>query len=368
VLVTSAGASPPAPPPADPADVADAQAVAAAAQSAKGSRDDTASLQSRLDAGGTVSLSALAGGACYQTRGLWVTRDGTTITTPDGACIRYLGRSTDARLKSGDGDLIYANALFFVNRTSMTAATPQHIRISNLRLIIPNGTADEQNVNYGVLIAGNDVTVDNVTVKGAPLDAIQVTGRANGSGCSCASQVVVSHSKTTAGRRNGISVVSGIGVTLDSNTIKGAGNPALLAGAAVADTGPWAGIDVEPDLSFYPIKTLTISHNKISNNGGAGILLSLDLNGTFPTSADQIVVDRNTISQNGVGSGSFLHGGICLQGGQADGNGHLSVTNDQITNNVGYGLCTTGFTMKVSYSGNTISGNTSGDQQTFQQV
>src|SRR5206468_11971178 len=88
-------------------------------------RDDTASLQRQLDKGGTITLTALAGGACYQTRGLWVTKDGTTITSPNGACIQYLGRSKDARLQSGDGDLIYANALFFVNRTSMTASTPQ---------------------------------------------------------------------------------------------------------------------------------------------------------------------------------------------------------------------------------------------------
>jgi hypothetical protein len=333
-----------------------------------GTRDDTRSLQRQLDKGGTITLNALAGGVCYQTRGLWVSKDGTTITSPDGACIQYLGRSSDARLQSGDGDLIYANAVFFVNRSSMTAATPQHIRISNLRLVVPNGTADEQNVNYGVLVAGNDVTVDNIRVEGAPLDAVQVTGRANGSSCNCASQVVISNTKISAGRRNGISIVSGIGVTLDSNVIQGAGNQSLLAGAAVADTGPWAGIDVEPDLTFYPIKQLTITRNTISNNGGAGVLLALDLNGTLPDVADQLVLDANTITGNGVGNGSFLHGGICLQGGQAGGNGHLSVTNDQITNNTGYGLCTTGYNMQLTLSGNTISGNSSGDFQTFKQV
>jgi hypothetical protein len=366
VAATARAAGPPGSPPDPP--VSTDPSASSQGRGGGGARDDTASLQRKLDKGGTITLTALAGGACYQTRGLWVSKDGTTITSSSGACIQYLGRSTDARLRSGDGDLIYANAIFFVNRSSMTAATPQHIRVSNLRLIVPTGTADEQGVNYGVLVAGTDVTVDNVRVEGAPLDALQVTGRANGSSCSCASQVVISHDTISAGRRNGISIISGIGVTLDSNTIQGAGNSTLLAGAAVADTGPWAGIDVEPDLSFYPIKQLTITRNTISNNGGAGVLLALDLNGTLPAVADQIVLDGNTISGNGVGSGSFLHGGVCLQGGQAGGDGQLSVTNNQITNNIGYGLCTTGYNMQVSYSGNTISGNSSGNQQTFQQI
>jgi parallel beta helix pectate lyase-like protein len=308
---------------------------------------------------------------CYQTRGLWVSHDSTTITSPDGACIQYLGRSNDARLQSGDGDPIYANAIFFVNRSSMTAPTPQNITISNLTLNVPDGTADPQGVDFGILVAGNNVTVDHVTITGAPLDAIQVTGRANGSNCGCATGVLIKNSTTSAGRRNGMSVVSGINVTLDTNVIQGAGNPTLLGGAAVADTGPWAGIDVEPDLTGYPIQQLTIQHNTIQNNGGAGVLFALDLNGTLPDHADQIVVDSNTITKNGLSSGSFLHGGVCLQGGQAGGQGRLSVTSNQITNNVGFGLCTTDnpLRMQVTLSpANTVSGNTDPNTNSFQVV
>jgi hypothetical protein len=317
-----------------------------------------------------MTLNALPGGACYRTRGLWVSHDSTTITTPDGACIEYLGQSSDARLHSGDGDPIYANAIFFVNRSSTTSATPQNITISNLRLVVPAGTADAQNVNYGILVAGNNVTVDNVSIEGAPLDAIQVTGRANGSSCSCATQVSITKTTVSAGRRNGVSIVSGISVTLDSNVIQGAGNQSLLGAAAVSDTGPWAGIDVEPDLSFEPIKSLTIKKNAIRDNGGAGVLLALDLNGTLPTVADEIVLDSNTITGNGRSSGPFLQGGVCLQGGQAGGQGHLSVTANQITNNTGYALCTTDSPIKMltTISGNTISGNSSGNDPTFVQV
>jgi hypothetical protein len=364
-LSTHAGAETPPAPPTPPA--ADDGGASAQARGGR-QRDDTNSLQRALDKGGTITLNALAGGACYQTRGLWISKDGTTITSPNGACIQYLGRSKDARLQSGDGDPIYANGIFFVNRSSMSAPTPQHIRISNLRLVVPDGTADPFGYDFGVFVAGTDVTVDAVRVEGAPLDGIQVSGRANGSACTCASQVVISNTTVSAGRRNAIAIVSGIGVTLSGNTIQGAGNPALLAGAAVADTGPWAGVDIEPDLDFYPIKQVTLTGNRIVNNGGAGVLLALDLNGRYPTVADQIVLSGNTISGNGAGSGSFLHGGVCLQGGQADDKGTLAVTSNAITDNNGYALCTTGYRMQVSLSGNTISGNTPPNVEAFQQV
>src|SRR4051812_36553011 len=55
-----------------------------------GIRDDTDALQAKLDAGGAIFLPKLAGGQCYATRGLWLSRDDTTITS-DGACIVALG-------------------------------------------------------------------------------------------------------------------------------------------------------------------------------------------------------------------------------------------------------------------------------------
>lgn len=328
--------------------------------SVSGTRDDTATLQRALDTSGKLSLKKLAGGACYQTRGLWVSKNGSTITSPNGACIQYLGPSTDARLQSGDGDPIHADAVFFVNRSSMTAAPPQHITISKLRLVVSSGTD-----GYGILIAGSDVAVNGVTIEGAPFDGITMTGRANGSACSCASQVQITNNTVSGALRNGVSIASAVGVTIDSNTITGSGS----AGSSCVGctTGPWAGIDLEPDLSFYPITQITISRNTISDNGGAGILLALfgESSGQnwYPAQADQIVLDRNTINHNAWGSGSFLHGGACLAGGQADGKGHLGVTNDTITNNNGYGLCkhpTLGFIEQVSASGNTYSGNTLG--------
>ena len=324
-------------------------------------RDDTKTLQKKLDAGGKIVLKKLAGGKCYQTRGLWVSKDSTSITTNDGACIQYLGPGP-VRLTSDDGDPIPADAIFFVNRSSTTSSLPQHISITKLKLIVPDTTN-----GFGVVVAGADVTLNKLNFSGAPIDAVQVTGRANGR--NYAGPVSILNSRISAARRNGISVVGAIGVTIDSNMISGAGNPKALGPkgpSLVSYTGPWAGIDVEPNLRTYPIRTVTISRNTIADNGGAGVLLALALNDGLPYTADQITLTQNVISANAKTYGPFLRGGVCIQGGQADGKGRLAVTSNQIVDNGGWGLCkhpNDGYVMQVTLANNVFSGNELGDSE-----
>jgi hypothetical protein len=181
--------------------------------------------------------------------------------------------------------------------------------------------------------------------------------------------VTITNGKFIAARRNGISVVGAIGVTIDSNRISGAGNPTALGAlgpSLVATTGPWAGIDVEPTVFTYPIRTVSISRNTIIDNGGAGVLLALSTNEALPTVADEITVTENTISGNATGYGPFLRGGICLQGGQADGLGRLTVTANTVTDNGGWGLCKhpfDGYTMQLTVSGNVFARNELGDSE-----
>ena len=146
-------------------------------------------------------------------------------------------------------------------------------------------------------------------------------------------------------------------------TITGAGNQTFLGLAPVSYTGPWAGIDLEPDLVSYPIKNVTVSNNTISDNGGAGILMALATNSGLPAVADQIKLSGNTITRNGQSNGPFLRGGICLQGGQADGQGRLSVTKNKIVANGGVGLCRhpEGFNMRITLSKNKIKDNADGN-------
>ena len=320
--------------------------------SAAAGRDDTGWLQAALDDGGKVFLPRLPGGACYQTRGLWVSTSGTRIGS-NGACIHYLGPGP-VRLVSSDGDPVAADALFVVNRSSVRTGPPEHIVISDLTLIVPGGTN-----GYGVVVAGSDVTLVHLDVDGVPLDGITVTGRNNGRGY--AGPVVIRGSRIKAAKRNGISVVGAVGVTLDSNTITGAG----LIGITNPEAGPWAGIDVEPDSSSYPINDVTISRNTISGNGGTGVLLALTANDGLPGVADRITLSGNSITRNGASTGPFLRGGVCLQGGQSDGRGRLHLVANEIAGNGGWGLCShdAGFDMKVTLSCNLIHDNGDGNSQ-----
>src|SRR5438105_1786177 len=111
-------------------------------------RDDTATLQAQLDAGGTVFLPALPNGQCYATHGLWVSLDGTSIVS-DGACIVALGPGP-VRLHSPDGDPIPADAVFFVNRSRDVNAAPHGVTIAGGRL---TGNRIEGNAGPGILLA-----------------------------------------------------------------------------------------------------------------------------------------------------------------------------------------------------------------------
>src|SRR3954451_1963355 len=88
-------------------------------------RDDTDALQAKLDAGGPVFLPKLPGGQCYASRGLWVSRDDTAITS-DGACIVALGPGP-ARLDPTARRPHFANAVFLINHSNIRAPVPARI-------------------------------------------------------------------------------------------------------------------------------------------------------------------------------------------------------------------------------------------------
>jgi hypothetical protein len=115
-------------------------ALATAPFAGAGPRDDTQALQAKLDAGGNVFLPKLPDGQCYLTRGLWVTRDDTTIAS-DGACIMALGQG-EGRIKRADGSLVRATAVFYrpLGRAAAAAGPRQRQRTAHHR---PAGEADE---------------------------------------------------------------------------------------------------------------------------------------------------------------------------------------------------------------------------------
>lgn len=329
--------------------------LALTAPAVPSTRDDTASLQAQLDAGQDVTLPALADGSCYRTRGLWVSRGDTVISSPDGACIEAIGPG-DARLTSPDGDPISGDAILLVSRGSAADAEPVGVTIRNLRLIVPEGLG-----MMGIIVAGNQVEIDRVRIEGAPVDAIWITGRGTQQGVP--EHVSIHDSALVAGTRNVVSITSARDVEIARCEISGASDTNLLAETGVASGNPAAGIDVEPNGVGEPIADLRIHDNRIERNAGPGILLALAPNAGLPTLAGPIEIARNRIVGNGTKPTPPLQGGVVVAGGQADGAGRLTIAGNEIRGNAGYGIGghpTEGTTMVLDARGNVIEGNTAG--------
>src|SRR3954471_24565174 len=139
--------------------------LAAGSPAGGGVRDDTDVLQAKLDAGGAVFLPKLPGGQCYATRGLWISRDDTTISS-DGACIVALGFGP-ARLDPTAPKPHFANAVFSVNHSDVRAPVPARITLSGLHIPVPRGER-----MHGIAVVGHEVTLSNLTIDGAPLNDV----------------------------------------------------------------------------------------------------------------------------------------------------------------------------------------------------
>ncbi len=303
--------------------------------------DDTAWLQARLDrGGGTIFLPKLPNGACYATRGLWVSHDHTTIDS-DGACIAALGLGP-VRLHSTDGDPIAADAVFFVNRSSPKQPAPVNVTISNLRIVVPAGRS-----MYGVAVFGHRVTLSRLDIDGAPKDDVTISGRANGN--SYSGDISVLDSTLSGAARNAISATGVIGLRIERNTIQG-----------VRDSPPGqpgAGIDVEPDTRDRPALDIHIVGNTIQDNAGPGIMLELEPNEGPAILATNLEISGNRILRNARKPTPPKRAGVVLAGGQDGGAGTLLLKNNVIRDNGGPGILETHFRLVVDASGNDIGGN-----------
>jgi hypothetical protein len=315
-------------------------AAAAPTTPPAGLRDLSAWLQARLDRrGGTVFLPKLAQGECYTTRGLWVSRDGTNITS-DGACIVATGLGP-VRLRSIDGDPIAASAVFYVNRSTRTSPAPMDVAISNLRIVVPDASM------YGVAAVGHRITLKNLEIRGTPKDDVTVNGRANGN--SYAGSISILGCRLGGAARNAVSATAVIGLTIAGNTIEG-----------VRDSPPGqpaAGIDVEPDDRGQPALDVRITDNTIQDNAGPGVLLELEPNEGPSVVATNLEITGNRILRNARKPSPPKRAGIVLAGGQDGGGGALVLKGNVIRDNGGPGILASRLTLRVEASGNDIGGN-----------
>jgi hypothetical protein len=304
-------------------------------------RDDTAWLQARLDrAAGTIFLPKLPNGECYMTRGLWVSRDETTVTS-DGACIVSLGLGP-VRLRSSDGDPIASSAVFFVNRTSAKRPAPLRVTISNLRIVVPEGQG-----MFGVAVFGHQITLSGLEISGSPKDDVTISGRGNGNGY--AGNVAILDSTLSGATRNAISATAVIGLRIEGNTIQGVRD---------APPGqPAAGIDIEPDDRGQPALDVRIVGNTIQDNAGPGIMLELEPNEGPAVIATGLEIRANRILRNSAKLTPPKRGGIVLAGGQDESPGTLVLRDNVIRGNGGPGIRRSRLRLLVEAAGNDVGGN-----------
>ncbi len=282
-------------------------AVLAPAGHAAG-RDDTAWLQARLDAGGTLELPRLPGGACYRTRGLWISRDDTTIASPDGACVVALGLG-EKRLTDGPTPG-RADAAFFVSNSSVFKPLPVRVSIRGVHVIVPARTR-----MAGITVLGHEVTVDHVVVSGEP-SADVVVGSALGG---AAERVSILDSQLSGAVDDVVSAFGVIDLRLVGNT---------LMGGRRSDKGrPAAGLHLRPSSRGQPTLNVQATGNTITRNAGEGVLLGLRAPNGLPVVATGISITGNRITRNGgaairlVGGQRDDHGTVALEGNVLSGNG-----------------------------------------------
>src|SRR5438132_3810690 len=300
-------------------------------------RDDTAWLQAQLDAGAAVFIPKLPGGECYATRGLWVSRDGTSVTS-DGACIIALGAG-EARMRSGDGRPVRATAVFFLNHSNVRTPLPVRISIDGLRIRVPLSAQVS-----GVAVYGHEVTLSNLTIGGSPTTDIVVGAGLKGSGGMTA-RIEVRNCDLSGARRDAVSVFGPIGLRVEGSTLHGARGAGLRVRAA--DRG-------QPTLDVH------VDQNRMLDNAGPGMEFDLDPKNGPAVFASGIELKGNEVLRNG--------SGIVLAGGQSDGRGSLSLSGNVVRGNRGPGSLGRNLRLVVHASGNDLTGNRGGPAKGLQAV
>ncbi len=144
---------------------------------------------------------------------------------------------------------------------------------------------------------GHDVTVRGLTIHDSGGDGIYIgpgfDGRAS-------SNVVIEDVLLDNNHRQGMSVTSVDGLTVNQTVIRNTGG-----------TSPQAGIDFEPDGATEQLTNITIRNSMIMNNAGAGIQVFL-ANLTDESKPVDIVVDNVTIAggRSGILVADYGLGGI----------------------------------------------------------
>jgi hypothetical protein len=286
--------------------------------SVRAGRDDTAWLQAKLDAGGTIFLPRLPNDECYVTRGLWVSHDDTTITS-DGACVVALGPG-EGRIKKPDGTYIKANAVFAIDHSDVRKPLPVRISIHGLHIIVPRPKR-----MHGISVLGHEVTLDNLRIDGAPLTDVRIGSGLPGAG-GMTGRVALTNSVLTGGLRDVVSISGPIGVRVEGNTFSGARGSSA------------AGLHLRAGDRGQPVLDVHVTGNMSVGNAGPGIYVDLAPVNGLPLLASGIEISHNEVVGNARKAPKLVRGGIVIVGGQRDGKGTIALSENTFRGNGGRSL------------------------------
>lgn len=182
------------------------------------------------------------------------------------------------------------------------------------------------------LYSAENVTIDNVKCRYAGGDGLFIYGNAS-DGTPPSRNIFVKDIEAYECSRNGISISNAINVIVDGAVC----SYTNTNGKGSSSNGPWAGIDIEPDIAEHFLQNITIRNLRTIGNYGSGLQFTLPaLNSPI-----SITVDNFHSESDGVASSSGLQGtGIrfaCFSESQ-DNNGYIKINNAYVKSPYGSGV------------------------------
>jgi hypothetical protein len=205
-----------------------------------GVTDDTEAVQSAINAAhaagsGTVYFPASAG--CYRVRSLSLDSN-----------LTYTGENASVCVKSISDN---ANIVTTSSESAFTNAT-----ISNLTL---EGSGSVSNGAACMVLRGpTNVIIDHVTTTGCAGDGFYIAGYGTNA-VNPGNGLLVTNSTATHAGRNGMSIITGINITVRNSTFEYSNRGA-----------PSDGVDIEPNHAGQVVENVTFENCSFLNNGQSG--------------------------------------------------------------------------------------------------
>lgn len=240
-----------------------------------GSNDDTIGFQAALTA--TRSNGAPVNGG----KALWVTKGTYKITAQ-----LIIGSDQTVIFEPGvtinlvPGAAVETTSLFVASNQNNVTLIGNGAKLNGTR----TGAVAEGNANGIYLYGVDNYRVQDFNISSFATDGLTITGDDTGSG-PCTNGVIQNVTSDN-NRRQGMSIISAKGLTVIGG---------MYSGTNGAPSGPFAGIDIEPNPDCY-MESVVLIDVRTANNAGAGIQITPDLLATSGRRFDVSIIGGKSLN------------------------------------------------------------------------